>query len=772
MNATNKRVPGPAHGPCLALAGAVLALLLVPVLDSAAPAASAAVATASRIVYDSSSSPAGLWLMSADGTSPTSFKAGADGATFSADGAKMAYQVGGAVACNVNFGPGEIVAANADGSKPVTVGTGCSPRISPDGTRVLYIGPPVNGSPDPVYVANLSDPAHPKEILPFPNCVLWVVHAYPKYPNDQSVCNFDQLAAWVGNDTVVVSGYQNGLWELPATGGHPHPVLSGPDQDSDWYSGLSVSPNSEMIAGYPLSQSAQGNVLATVPAGGGALKILYSQGDSSVSYQYPQWLDNQTLVVQHASGTPARLISRIAVTSATAFSPKDINPADTTASFPALAPASGLKVFVKVLGSIRSGLAVDNDYPDGGPVNFTVPTYGGQHGSVYTGPFDEGQKCESGCVNLLVTVVDSLTHKPVTGATVTASLGPIANLGAGALADVPNDNEFLCLQSDKAPGVPQSPCGADLPDLTTDKQGHVHLVYWAPGLVATARTTLSVSAAEQTCAQGACSLKGGTAGPTALVVRPYLIYQGTGVLPAKEAGLLVELAQEPNLFVADLAADQYAHNLIEQALTTLDLFEEHAATIAGTAGLVVSTTAHAVEAFSKYGEQLGLIATLLEAEHLSTLGLGEEPNATTVPRDASPYFTGHILSGLGNVRVPGLPSAAGPSGILWTDAQALSRAQKRVGTVFATRPEKIDLKVYEVSHCDEGYSVCGPGYKHLPAQSSAAIENHFGVQAQLCFYFSGSGTFPGFKWDDHFCENQYAPLYWVAAQPGTNRALP
>ena len=312
-------------------------VVLVRALDGAASAAAAA---PSGIIYDSNSSPAGLWLMNADGTSPKSFKAGADGATFSADGKKLVYQVGGGVACNVNFGPGQIVAANADGSKPVTIGSGgCSPRISPDGTRVLYLGAPVNGSPDPVYVARLSDPTHPQQILPFPDCIKWVAGKYPKYPNNQSVCNNDQLAAWVGNNTVVVSGYQNGLWELPAAGGKPHPILSG-DQDSDWYGGLSVSPDGAMIAGYPLSQSAKGEVLATVPAGGGSLKVLYTQTSSSpVSYQYPQWLGNQTLVVQHVSGTPAHSTSRIAVTPATAFSPKDINSADTTASFPAIVTA-------------------------------------------------------------------------------------------------------------------------------------------------------------------------------------------------------------------------------------------------------------------------------------------------------------------------------------------------------------------------------------------------------------------------------------------------
>ncbi len=762
----------------LALTGAMVALVLVPSL-AVAPAASAAIAASSRVVYDSSLAPAGLWLMNADGTSPVRFKAGANGATFSADGTKMAYQIGGGVACNVNFGPGQIVSSNANGSNPVTVGTGCSPRISPDGTRVLYMGPPVNGSPDPVYVASLSDPTHPKQILPFPGCIMWVVHAYPKYPNMESVCNIDQLAAWVGNNTIVVSGYQDGLWELPAAGGHPHPILSGQDQDSDWYGGLSVSPDGSTIVGYPLSQPVKGEVLATVPAGGGALRVLFSQGAGTSAYDYPEWLDNQTLVLQHLSGTPAHLTSRIAVTPVATFSPQDINRSDTTAAFPALAPASGLEVSVKVLGIIRSGLAVDDDYPSDGPVNFTVPTAGGQDGSEYTAPADEGQKCMSGCANVLVTVLDSLTHQPVEGATVTASVDPIPKLDLENTASqsavsefLAKDNEFLCLQADRAPGVPQSPCGTELSSgLTTNRLGHVYLVYWAPGLVDTAQTTLNVSAAKQTCLQGACAFKGGTANPARLVVRPYLIYQHTGTLAAPEVGLLVEFAQEPNTIVADMALDNYAEHLLKSALKALALFQKHAASIAASSGLVVAIAVHVVEAFKKYGEQLGLIATLLEAEDLSTLGLGEEPYATSVPLDASSAFTGRILSGLGNIPVPGLPKT-GPTGILWSDALALNEQQKRVGTGFATRPESIDLKVYEISHCDESYPVCGPGYRYLPAQSSLALELHHGIQAQLCFYFTGSGGFPGLKWSDQFCENQYAAPYWVVSQPNLNRALP
>jgi hypothetical protein len=436
-------------------------------------------------------------------------------------------------------------------------------------------------------------------------------------------------------------------------------------------------------------------------------------------------------------------------------------------------PAGGgcpLKVFVKVLGPIHSGLAVDDQFASDGPVNFTVPTYGGHNGTAYAGPLEPGQRCLSGCVNVLVTVIDPATNKPLKGAEVTVSVDPLVNTGIGAdFARLYNNNEFLCLQSDEAPGVPQSPCsGTGLSGLTTDKKGHVYLIYWAPGVVNTAGTTLFVSAKYDTCGHGPCAMKTGTAPSTTLTVQPHIIYQHTGVLPGAEVALLVKFAQEPNHFVADVALDQYAEHLLEHALTTLELFEEHAASIAGGAGLAVSTIVQTFEALSKLGDQRGLIATLLEptALDLSTLGLGDEPYAAKVSVDPSPYFMGQILDGLGDITSPLLPipKTVGPSGILWTDAQALSESQKHWRLGAAAPPESINLKVYEISHCDQSYAVCGPGYKSLLPKST--LSGHRGIVAQLCFYFRGSDGLPGFNWSDHFCEPQYAAPYWVVSQPG------
>jgi len=344
------------------LSGVVAALLALGALGFA-PVATAA----PRIVFHSQSSPAGLWAMQADGGGPHSFLAGADGADFSADGTKLTYQVGGSVACQVD-NAGQVKVANADGSGVVAIGSGgCDPRISPDGTQVAYIGPFSNGIPAPVLVASVSDPAHPHQILPFANCINLVNTTFGTYPNRQSVCNNDQTLDWVDNSNLVVSGYQNGLWVLPAAGGDPHPILTGVERSSDWYDGLSVSPDGATIAGYPLSQSAAAFVLATVPAAGaGALGVLYTQqGNSGDAYEYPEWSpDGKTLALQHIATSGALSTDRVAVMPATGGAATDLNPSDANIRFPTFAPPAG--------NHILKGVVTDGSGAPSAGVTFSI----------------------------------------------------------------------------------------------------------------------------------------------------------------------------------------------------------------------------------------------------------------------------------------------------------------------------------------------------------------------------------------------------------------
>ncbi len=91
------------------------------------------------------------------------------------------------------------------------------------------------------------------------------------------------------------------------------------------------------------------------------------------------------------------------------------------------------------------------------------------------------------------------------------------------------------------------------------------------------------------------------------------------------------------------------------------MFEHHAAAIAATVGLVVSTAVHAYEALSKLGEQLGLIATLELALGLSTLGLGEDPYASSVPLEAPPVSPGTSSTASATSLSPACPKAWAPA---------------------------------------------------------------------------------------------------------------
>ena len=99
-----------------------------------------------------------------------------------------------------------------------------------------------------------------------------------------------------------------------------------------------------------------------------------------------------------------------------------------------------LKVFIKIVGPIanvgtRSGLAVNDDDPKDGPVHFTVPI-GSTTETEYAEANEAGQKCESGCANLLVTVINQQTGKPAANATVNADLGQIDTAGSPNLDQI------------------------------------------------------------------------------------------------------------------------------------------------------------------------------------------------------------------------------------------------------------------------------------------------------------------------------------------------
>jgi len=406
-----------------------------------------------------------------------------------------------------------------------------------------------------------------------------------------------------------------------------------------------------------------------------------------------------------------------------------------------------LDVQVTVLETLRSGLAVDDGFRKEGPVNFTIPSYSNA-GSVYTEPGEAGQKCESGCANVLVTVTDPLTSKAVVGAKVTATVDPIDVHHYG--------DEFLCAQSDEA----HVPCGTELSGLVTDQKGQIHLIYWAPGVVRQASTVLHINV-KNACTAEACPtrLEVGQKNQ-ALQIKPYVIYEHTGELSKEEVEALVEMARNPGLFSLTNELGKEAFKVpFEEALKWL-VGEEEEAELAVESipdifaeplfGLMEATHV-AIELH----EQDELVAALLQAVALPGIGLYDPPRESKAPAPPGGLFQSAILHGIANP----LHLAAG--GVLYDDAEILSGQLKKLNDQLAARPEEIHLEVYEVSNCDQAEPSCGPGYKYSD-----------GIKPQLCFDFDGSDGYPG-AWADSFCISQYDAFAFAESMgKRLNTALP
>jgi hypothetical protein len=397
-----------------------------------------------------------------------------------------------------------------------------------------------------------------------------------------------------------------------------------------------------------------------------------------------------------------------------------------------------LKVFVRVLQPIRSGLAVDDEDRKDGPVNFTVPTYS-RLGSIYTEPGEAGQKCVSGCANVLVTVISPKTHKPVAGAVVDVSVSPVAH--------VPQfGNEFLCNQSDD-PATTH--CGSYLSALKADEKGQVHLIYWAPSEISPVHPTLTATATKPCAAAADCPPKGEMT--TNLTVSQNLIYHHDGGLSEETVAELVKLARDKALFTegSKLVYEDLSEAGLEASFDWLwgvELAEELATGLPSIFTVIFFGTIEIYKTVSEIHDQIELIAGLLEALDLPATGLYEEPFETKVPAAPSTAFEYEILHGLF------APSHITTGGALWWDAQHLSAQYGRVKDQIPFRGQQLSLDVYEVSRCDETHPDCGPGYKQED-----------GIEPGLCFYLSGDSGF-GSDWDYHFCIPKYNAWAWVQTQ--------
>ncbi len=402
-----------------------------------------------------------------------------------------------------------------------------------------------------------------------------------------------------------------------------------------------------------------------------------------------------------------------------------------------------LKVFVKIVGPIanygtRSGLSVDNLLPNEGPVNFTVGTFS-QTQNPLTEPFSGGQKCVSGCANLLITVIDPTTNKPPSGgAKVTADLGTIDTQDAPDLSQ--QGHQFICTQVD-APASPE--CGSTLSSLKTDQYGQVHLLYWAPGELVTAHTNLIVRATatcSTTCSSGERS---GEAQQT-IGVRPYQIYSAHGALSPEAMSQLLTFTGNAGFYDLKVAAVHRYLELYLEWLAQQEVIAERAVEVTvGPIGYAIAEVAIPLaQAWSEHSEEVAVIAGLLKSLNLNPAGLFAEPFAKSVPA-VDDHFQQLLLTGAGN------SFHIGAGGLLWTLGE---RVNERLRQLKQHTPvaERVRLTVYEASSCDLRDPVCGTGY-------GAATS---GITPALCMHFAWSGAA---TYDDVACF-RYNAVAWVSAQ--------
>ncbi len=395
-----------------------------------------------------------------------------------------------------------------------------------------------------------------------------------------------------------------------------------------------------------------------------------------------------------------------------------------------------LTVSIKVLGSSRSGLGVFPHFAHEGSKAFFIPP--------------DSRKCASGCTNVLVTVTDPKTRHAVANATVNASASEIHGVAGDG---------YLCNQP---PVVFSEHCGSHLLHLTTDKEGQVHLLYWAPGLIKETTTTINATA-KKNCTRKSCSagVREGSALPKTLTVKPYLIYEHTGTLTEKQAEELAGWAGGMSLvskfgnLVEELKA---THSSLTFALNTL-VAAEIAAERAEKFLAVVEKAEPIVGVleFVQLGadlyERQGFIATFLDSLDLSAIGLGDDPFERFVRAVPGTTF-GSALANLGTIA----PFHVGADGLLWKYSTALAFLAENHDPAFGA--QSIHLDVYEVSHCKRG-AHCGPGYRDFSD----------GIQPELYFVFDAEHSPTEHSFGPYTFTIPYDPNGWTESQHGLKGVL-
>ncbi len=361
---------------------------------------------------------------------------------------------------------------------------------------------------------------------------------------------------------------------------------------------------------------------------------------------------------------------------------------------------SELNVSISVSRTVRSGLAVHDLYGHPEPqslVDFV-------EAKPSTGSGGQTFRCESGCTEVRVKVFDTKTHKPVTGARVTASVNSIPSVAG---------ETYVC-DTDPTTGRSQNCDRSPLNDLVTNSNGELLLRYWAPGVIAPATTTIGITARDDA--------KHGT-GKANLTVKPYLIYQHTASLTPEDITELAGWAKGPSIFATEMTAAPILEKAVARHLQELEEAELatekeiHALEILH--NVPVRALSGVLDVYEVYRtwtelkEHWAMIGLFLERTALSGSGLGNDPIEDSAPAYPTYPFTKQLANY--NGLAPGNLGEAignGEAGAWWDIATTMRKLV--TGGDHSVQPGQpnhwgVQVKLYEVSTCDP-HERCDPGY--------------------------------------------------------------
>jgi hypothetical protein len=357
-------------------------------------------------------------------------------------------------------------------------------------------------------------------------------------------------------------------------------------------------------------------------------------------------------------------------------------------------------------------------------------------------------KCATGCTDLLVTVTNRRTGKPVARATVDASVTPITTgFPIGTPYPGKADAGFLCDLTIITPDTTSQAthCGStgtqEDNDLVTNTDGQVLLRYWMPAVIKNEKVVV-IARAMSPCTK-VCTLGGKGRGRAFLTVKPHILvdvkadpFNQDDIEKWANPPSIVDILINPLIVLPALIESKLTSGAMSALPPALQTF------------LTVKDWLSGHKADQQ--QQIGFSLSILNPLGISPYGL-DDSSTTGMPNvlmnndlidllssPSTQYQLTKAFSPVGPIS--GLGDNGG--GLAWQFGEALGRPVSNGG-----RPWSVTAAVYEMSYCEQSAEVadpsaCGPGY--TTANSYKGSRDR-GIEPYLYFYFQ-------------FSDNEIAPF--------------